>query len=54
MEISDSDLPLCDDPTAATCNIISISLTDYLSPCSQRGPDDNYILPAIVIPLKRP
>jgi hypothetical protein len=54
LEISDSDLPLCDDPTAATCNKLSISLRDYMSPGSQRGPDDNYILPAMVIPLQRP
>ncbi|MBE0686506.1 MAG: hypothetical protein IH585_10945 [Anaerolineaceae bacterium] len=54
LEISDSDLPLCDDPTAATCNKLSISLRDYMPLGSQRGPNDNYILPAMVIPLQRP
>jgi hypothetical protein len=28
LEISDSDPPLFDDPTAATCNKLSISLRD--------------------------
>ena len=54
LEISEDDLPLCEDPTAATCNKLSISLRDYMPPGSQRGPDDNYILPAMVIPLQRP
>ena len=54
MEIADSDLPLCADPKAATCNKLSISLRDYMPPGSHRGPDDNYILPAMVIPLQRP
>jgi hypothetical protein len=54
LEISGSDLPLCADPTVATCNKLSISLRDYMPLGGQRGPDDNYILPAMVIPLKRP
>lgn len=54
LEISEEDIPLCDYATDPTCNKLSISLRDYISPGSQRGPDDNYILPAMVIPLQRP
>lgn len=53
-EISTDDLPLCSDPTSAACDRLSISLRDYMAPGSQRGPDDNYVLPAWVIPLSRP
>jgi hypothetical protein len=54
LEISDSDLPLCDDPASPVCDKLSISLRDYMPLGSQRGPDDNYILPSMVIPLQRP
>lgn len=54
MEISNDDLPLCDNPVSPTCNKLSISIRNYMPPGSQRGPDDNVILPAMVIPLQRP
>jgi hypothetical protein len=54
LEISETDLPLCADPTAASCDKLTFSLRDYIPPGAERGPDDNYILPALVIPLFRP
>ncbi len=54
LEISDTDLPLCDNPSAPECDKLSISLRDYIALGSRRGPDDNFILPARVIPLQRP
>jgi hypothetical protein len=54
LEISETDLPLCNDPTSPACDKLSISLRDYMPFGSQRGPDDNYILPAMVIPLYKP
>ena len=54
LEITETDLPLCDDPTSPACDKLSISIRDYLPLGSQRGPDDNYILPALVIPLQKP
>lgn len=53
-EISAEDLPPCSDPTASTCDKLSLSLRDYMLPGSQRGPDDVYVLPAWVLPLQRP
>lgn len=54
LEISNDNLPLCADPTSASCDKLSISIRDYMPDGSQRGPDDNYILPSLVIPLQRP
>ena len=54
LEISDTDLPLCDNPMDDACDKLSLSLRDYMPLGSRRGPDDNYILPAWVIPLQRP
>jgi hypothetical protein len=54
LEISETDLPLCGDPASSACDKLSISLRDYMPLGSQRGPDDNYILPSMVIPLQRP
>ena len=54
LEISEDDLPLCADPTSASCDKLSISIRDYMPSGSQRGPDDNYVLPSLVIPLQRP
>lgn len=54
VEISNDDLPICLDQTDPGCNKLSISIRDYMPFGSQRGPDDNYILPSIVIPLQRP
>jgi len=53
-ELSDDDLPLCPDPTDPACYKLTLSIRDYMPQGSQRGPDDNYILPAWVIPLYRP
>jgi len=54
LEISETDLPLCADPMADSCDKLSLSLRDYMPPGTQRGPDDHYILPAWVIPLLKP
>jgi len=54
LEISDDDLPLCEDPASPSCNRLSISIRNYMPPGSQHGPDDNFILPGLVIPLQRP
>ena len=54
VEIANDDLPLCMDQLDPGCNKLSISIRDYMPFGSQRGPDDNYILPSIVIPLQRP
>lgn len=54
LELSNDDLPLCLNPMDPACSKLTISIRDYLSPGSQRGPDPNYILPARVIPLQRP
>ena len=54
LEISETDLPLCADPTADSCDKLSLSLRDYMPLGTQRGPDDNFLLPARVIPLLRP
>ena len=54
LEISETDLPLCADPTADSCDKLSLSLRDYMPLGTQRGPDDNFVLPARVIPLLRP
>jgi hypothetical protein len=54
LEISDNDLPLCEDPASPSCNRLSISIRNYMPPGSQHGPDDNFILPGLVLPLQRP
>lgn len=53
-ELSNDDLPLCQNPTDPTCSKLTLSIRDYLPPGSQRGPNPNYVLPALVIPLQRP
>ena len=54
LEISDTDLPLCADPTADSCDKLTFSLRNYMPANTQRGPDDRYMLPAMAIPLMRP
>jgi hypothetical protein len=53
LELKNDDLPLCADPSAPECYKLTISVRDYMPSGSQRGPDDNYLLPAWVLPLKR-
>lgn len=53
-EISESMLPLCNDPTSKTCDNLSFTIRDYIRPGTQRGPAAILKLPAMVITLHKP
>ena len=53
-EITTEMIPLCTDPTGATCHRVAFSERDYIVPGTWRGPNSIYILPARIIRLQDP
>lgn len=53
-EISETELPLCNDPTSKTCDNLGFSIRDYIRPGTQRGPAAILKLPAMQITLQKP
>ncbi len=54
MEIDEEDVPTCSDPNPLNCDRLSLSLRDYISPGTRRGPNEAGKLAAILIPLAVP
>lgn len=52
--IPEEDIPVCTDPTGASCVKGVFTERDYLLPGTQRGPDSTFILPGRYIKLQDP
>jgi hypothetical protein len=52
--IPETMLPYCADPADLSCNLLGLSLREYIRPGTQRGPDAAKLLPPVVITLHRP
>jgi hypothetical protein len=47
-------VPACYNPADLTCDMLVLSLRDYMRPGTQRGPDPALTLSPRFIPLQRP
>jgi hypothetical protein len=52
--IPETMLPYCADPADLSCNLLGLSVREYIRPGTQRGPDAAKLLPPVVITLHRP
>jgi len=52
--IPEKDIPICTDPTGASCIRGVFTERDYMVPGTRRGPDSGFILPGRYIKLQDP
>jgi len=53
-EITPEMIPVCADPTGATCHRVAFSERDYIFQGGRRGPASAYLLPARIVLLQDP
>jgi hypothetical protein len=52
--IPETMLPYCANPSDPSCDLLGLSVREYIRPGTQRGPDAAKVLPPVVITLHRP